>query len=146
MDSEWEELPCVILTSDIDWDPAMLDYPTEDNKEQFNVQTEIEEDLNLPLLNEFGNCRNRINIGEYKLYFFDTDSYLESNVDNIILEYMKHLNSGYVEFRKKKLNYKSLKSYFNQLPRNIIKKTFKLAMKHARTPTSTILKKNFKFS
>lgn len=30
-DSEWETLPHVILTTDVEWDPAILDYEQEDN-------------------------------------------------------------------------------------------------------------------
>jgi hypothetical protein len=32
-DKEWETLPHVILTADVEWDPAILDFEQEDNEE-----------------------------------------------------------------------------------------------------------------
>ena len=57
---------------------------------------------------------------------------------------MEHSKSGEIFVEKKEPDYESLKPYFNWLPMNIIKKTFKLTTQYARTPASTMLKKNFK--
>ena len=57
---------------------------------------------------------------------------------------MKHSNSEYIKVNDKELDYEALKPYFNWLLMNIIKKIFKLITQRARTPASTILKKNFK--
>ena len=64
------------------------------------------------MFDKFGNYRNRTNIGEYKLYFFDIDSYSEISLDNIILEHMKYSNLGYIKVNDKELDYKLLKPYF----------------------------------
>ena len=48
----------------------------------------------LKKLSEFGNYKNKTNVGEHELYFFDTDSYLEDNLDYIILECMDHSKLG----------------------------------------------------
>ena len=68
----------MILISDINWDPTILDYPAEDNEEWFNAQTSIKEGINSPLIDEFENYKNRTCIGEYEFYFFDTNSYLKA--------------------------------------------------------------------
>ena len=91
----------MILTLDIDWNPTVLEYSAEGNKEWFDTQTGIEEGLNLPLFDEFSNYRNRTNIGEYELYFFNSNSYSESSLDNVILEYIKHSNLGYLKVNNK---------------------------------------------
>ena len=39
-DKEWDELPHVILTSDMDWDPIVLGFEVEvDNEEWFDAQS-----------------------------------------------------------------------------------------------------------
>ena len=143
-DSEWDKLPHIILTSDVDWDPSVLDCSAEDCEEWFEAQDGTEDSLNSPLFDEFGNYRNKTNVGEHELYFFDADSYAEDNLDDIIIECMKHSKSGEILVEKKEPDYESLKPYFNWAPTNVIKKTFKLTTQYARTPASTILKKNFK--
>ena len=37
-DEEWETLPYAVLTSDVDWDPTILDYSLDDNEEWFDVK------------------------------------------------------------------------------------------------------------
>ena len=73
------------------------------------------------MFDKFGNYRNRTNIGEYRLYFFDTDSCLESSLNDIILECIKYSNSGY-KVNDKEPDYEVLKPYFNWIPMNIIKR------------------------
>jgi len=45
-DSEWNTLPHVVLTSDVDWNPIVLDFLAEDNEEWFDAQSDIEGGLN----------------------------------------------------------------------------------------------------
>ena len=65
------------------------------------------------MFDKFSNCKNRTNIEEYRLYLFNTDSSLESSLDDIILECTKNSNSGYVKVSKKELDCELLKSYFD---------------------------------
>ena len=39
-DEEWDNLPHAVLTSDVDWDPAVLDCLAEENEEWFDAQTD----------------------------------------------------------------------------------------------------------
>ena len=74
-DKEWETLPHVVLTSDEDWDPNCIDCEGQlDNEEWFDAQENTEVTLNSPLFDEFGNCRNKTNVGEHEMCFFDADS------------------------------------------------------------------------
>ena len=65
------------------------------------------------MFDEFGSYRNRTNIGEHELYFFDTNSYLESSLDNVILECMKYSNLKHIKVNNKEPDYEALKPYFN---------------------------------
>ena len=57
---------------------------------------------------------------------------------------MRYSRSYFATIHSKELDYKPLKSYFNQIPSNIIKKKIELLTQYARIPISTILKKTFK--
>ena len=63
-DSEWDTLPHVVLTSDIDQNPIVLDYPAKDNEEWFDTQSNIEGGLNSELFDEFGNYCKRTQVNE----------------------------------------------------------------------------------
>ena len=53
-DMEWERLPQVILTADVDWDPSILDYEQEDNEEWFNAIEDFPALTPDPLFDEYG--------------------------------------------------------------------------------------------
>ena len=55
---EWDNLPHVILTADIDWDPSILDFEQEDNEEWFNAMEDLPELTPDPLFDEYGDYRN----------------------------------------------------------------------------------------
>ena len=144
-DSEQDSLPHVILTSDGDWDPTVLDYLAEDNKEQFDAQNHVENTLNSELFDEFRNYYKRTQVNEQDLFYFDPDGYVEEDVDNIIQYCMQRAAFCFTTIRSKEADYASLKSFFNWMPMNVLKKTFELSTKYARIPASTILKKIFKY-
>jgi hypothetical protein len=52
--SEWDELPHVILTADVDWDPTIIDCELEDGEEWFDAMQEIPEFDPDPLFDEVG--------------------------------------------------------------------------------------------
>ena len=58
-DKEWENLPHIVLISDVDWDPTVLDCSSEDCKEWFDVQTEYVKGPTSKLFDEFGNYRKQ---------------------------------------------------------------------------------------
>ena len=48
MDQKWDELPHVILMSDQDWDPSVLDHSFDDDDDWFNSISDLE--ANQPLI------------------------------------------------------------------------------------------------
>ena len=51
---EWDTLPHVILTSDVDWDPSVLDYQHTDKDDWYEAVQELESNPHADLFNEFG--------------------------------------------------------------------------------------------
>ena len=43
MDDEWDNLPQVILTSDLDWDPTVLDHTINDDEHWYNAMCDLDE-------------------------------------------------------------------------------------------------------
>ena len=76
------------------------------------------------MFDEFSDYRRKSIVGKHHLFFFDSDSYTEECLDNIIINCMKYSISGYAKVSNKEPNFESLKPYFDWLPTGIIKKTF----------------------
>ncbi|HEY9709439.1 MAG TPA: hypothetical protein V6D48_14645, partial [Oculatellaceae cyanobacterium] len=57
-DKEWETLPHVILTADVDWDPSILDCEQEDNEEWYNAMEDLPKLTPYPLFDEYGDYRH----------------------------------------------------------------------------------------
>jgi hypothetical protein len=55
--TEWDELPHVILTADVDWDPTIIDCELEDGEEWFDAMQDIPEIDPDPLFDEVGDYR-----------------------------------------------------------------------------------------
>ncbi len=53
-DHEWDSLPHVFLTSELDWDPSVLDHSHED-EQWFDAVSDLEADPTTNLFDEFGN-------------------------------------------------------------------------------------------
>ena len=51
-DTEWETLPHVIWTSDMDWDPSILDSTISDDERWFDAVSDMSE-LLIPILIEW---------------------------------------------------------------------------------------------
>ena len=78
-DKEWEDLPHVILTSDMDQDPKGLDCEGQvDNQECFDAQSLFLDSPTDKYFNEIGDYRFRSNNNQ--LFFFDAETY---DVDQI---------------------------------------------------------------
>ena len=54
---EWDDLPHVILTADVDWDPTVLDCKQEDGEEWFDAMQDIPEFDPDPLFDKVGEYR-----------------------------------------------------------------------------------------
>ncbi len=59
-DDEFDTLPHVILTSEMDWDPAVLDHTFEEDEEWFDAVQDLERDPAKELFDEYGNYRHRV--------------------------------------------------------------------------------------
>ena len=56
-DNEWEALPHVILTSDVDWNPLALDHDLDDDEEWFDAVSDMQAGTTSTLFDEYGNYR-----------------------------------------------------------------------------------------
>ena len=83
-DREWDELPHVILTSDQDWDPSVLDHSFDDDDDWFDSISDLEADPTTNLFDEFGNYRKRVIVQET---FFDAVQTARDNISkNLVLD------------------------------------------------------------
>ena len=58
-DDEWDNLPNVILTSDLDWDPTILDNIIDDNDTWFDSVSNLQDDSVSNLFDLHGNYQHR---------------------------------------------------------------------------------------
>ena len=108
-DAEWDTLPHIIVTSDLDWDPTVLDCPAEDSQEWIDVQSDFSDTLNSPLFDEFGDYRKREIVSSHDLFFFDSNAYPhEEDTENVILRCMRHSQSNNAEIVKEEPDYSLL--------------------------------------
>ena len=67
-DDEWDNLPHVVWTSDVDWDPSILDYSFKETDAWYDAQSDVN-----PIFDERGNYRRCVDAQETECeYFFDT--------------------------------------------------------------------------
>ena len=59
---EWNDLPQVILTADVDWDPTIIDCELEDGEEWFDTMQDLPEFDPDPLCDEIGDYRHIQNV------------------------------------------------------------------------------------
>ena len=57
-DQEWEDLPHVVLTSDAEWDPSVLDHELDDDEQWFDALSDAPDSLLGNPFNEVGDCRH----------------------------------------------------------------------------------------
>ena len=86
-DTEWETLPHVEWTSDINWDPTILDQTITNKETWYDTVSDLEDLVIHSPFDEFGNFKER----EAELHFFDvgeipaSDDYGETtDMDDII--------------------------------------------------------------
>jgi hypothetical protein len=59
-DAKWDMLPHVFLTSELEWDPSVLDHDHLDDDQWFDALSDIESNPNTNLFDEFGDYHHRI--------------------------------------------------------------------------------------
>ena len=149
-DEEWETLPHVIMTSDNEWDPTVLDYTHEDDT-WYDAREPGSDDFD-----EFGDFRHRtvafhdcmsvldiddpVNLYDYEDVIESCVHYAHTSVEDT---HNTYLNFNHVVQRAPP-DYASLQRFFAYLPVDIIKRTFANTTQYAKTTLSTILKKHYK--
>ena len=136
-DQEWEDLPNVIMTSDINWDPSQLDHNLDDYEQWFDAISELQDDPLTSLFDEFGNYRKQVLVNESTIFHPSLEDHLIPTEEIL---YQCHER----EVIPKEPNYEKPRPYFGWLPINIIKRTFENTTQLARMLMSTILQKRYK--
>ena len=93
-DTEWDNLPHVILTDDTDWDPPVIDCELEDGKEWFDAMQDLPDIVPDSLFDD---------VGDYKLVHHAAEANidLESKVfdDHSILElHNRNVTSSKIDY------------------------------------------------
>jgi hypothetical protein len=115
---EWDTLPHIILTSDVDWDPTVLDHTLDDD-----AVSDLQNDPTTNLFDEFGKYRKRTVVVEENDTFFDTVAVATTvtsempNIDHIIDDCILHHNIGLYkahahEVKTKEPDYGALRPLF----------------------------------
>ena len=152
-DEEWKTLPHVLMTGQVEHDPAALDHTFDDIEDWYDAITELTEDPDTNLFDEFGNYRKRTvvqstAIRDTPMSYFDAIDYegldggttIDDLVDQAV--YQAHVHGREVKAREP--DYDALRPLFGWLPTDIVKRTFEKTTQYARIPMSTILKKHYK--
>jgi len=61
-DKEWEDLPHVILTGELDWDPGQLDLTLEDDEHWYDAISDLIPDPFTNLFDEYGDYRHWVEV------------------------------------------------------------------------------------
>ena len=138
-DDEWERLPKVILTADVDWDPKVLDDEMEDDDEWFNTMSHLPDLSPDPLFDQFGEHCHMVEVAHAIVKSMMADSITENSmftdIPCMVEIYEREVNPRPVD-------YESFRRNFCWLPTNVIKQTFENTNQWHKMPMSTHLKKS----
>ena len=116
-DKEWEDLPHVTLTADVDWDPSILDNELEDKEEWFNALEGLPDLSPDPFFDEYGDYRHVHAVTEAILS--------DSIIENIAINDLPSIFQTYEHnVKPRAVDYQKYQSKFAWLPSDIIKHTF----------------------
>ena len=95
-DAEYDILPQVILTSDVDWDPSVLDHSLDDTDEWFDAQTDLPPAIVQNPFDEFGDYRNITVAEHFSTTFMNTSTALslEDDIDYCVLTHYAQANEA----------------------------------------------------
>ena len=98
-----------MLTSYVDWEPTCLDFEGQlDNKECFDTQSSFHYGPESKIFNEHGEHRNTSNY--YELHLFDTETFKEDNLDDVIGSFLSCKN---IITKRKEPGHNLLQPLFN---------------------------------
>ena len=127
-DKEWDELPQVTLTADVDWDPTLFDNELEDDEEWFNTLEDIPDLTPDPFFDEFGDYRFVHHVTEAIL----SDSIMENSV---ITDLPSVFHAYEMCVKPRAIDYQCYRSKFAWQPVNIVKHTFNNMTQFYRYPS-----------
>jgi hypothetical protein len=148
-DHEFATLPHVFLTSELEWDPTVLDHAFHDASEWADADTSAQGNLMHSRYDEFGQYRQRVLVNNHA-YFSRLDG---TNFDDCIDQCIFIAHQSAIDpaiacssptINKKDPDFLNLRPLFGWLPPDAIKKTFMHTTQYARLPTGTVLKRTFK--
>ena len=150
-DLEWDTLPHVVLTSDVDWDPTVLDHTLDDDEQWYDAISDLQSDPTTNLFDEFGDYRNRVEVNQLSAEVIVDMAVMQRTLelhehDVIDKEADKEITyeAANPKTLLKEKDYEALREYFGWLPTDVIKKTFEITTQYARIPMSTVLKKHYR--
>ena len=139
-DNEWDSLPHIILTSDVNWDPTVMDNDLDDSDEWFESQSDNIKDTVDPIFDEVGNFRHCTIINECDMATLIEDEYLD---DHLISTARIFYQANNREVTDRIIDYETYRPMFAWLPKLTIQKTFENTTEYGRIPMSTHLKKHY---
>ena len=77
-DDEWEELPHIIMTSAVEWDPSVLDHDIEDDERWYDAISDNTTELKM--WDEFGRYRERVEVSHSKHVYKDIHDAVDDSV------------------------------------------------------------------
>jgi hypothetical protein len=151
-DTEWEDLPHVILTSPEVWSPNVLDHDLDDNEQWFDAISSLPEDITETLFDEYGDYRHKHVVNEHMIHAPDLDHYVIPTKDFFFEVHEREIDaidpreasSAPRTIQPKEPDYATYRPNFCWLSADIIKRTFQTTTQYARIPMSTFLRKHYK--
>ena len=115
-DTEWDNLPHVILKADIDWDLTVIAHESENGKEWFEAMLDQLDIVPDPFFDD---------VGDYKHVHHVTEAMVDSNLlVTYAIDYQDLLLLHNQNVTHSKVNYSQFQSKLAWLPVDIIEKTF----------------------
>ena len=136
-DTELEELPMVMLTADIDWDPAIFDNKLEDEEEWFNALQDIPHLSADPFFDEFGDYRHVHHVTKA----ISCDSVIENS---IITDLPCTFHEYETRIKPKAIDFEHFHSTFAWQPVDIVKRTFDNTTQFYHSIATPSMKQHYK--
>jgi len=134
----------VIFTTDVDWDPSVIDHILDETDEWFDAQTELPPATEHKTFNKFGDYHN-ITVAEHFTDEFIDPLAVDSPDDMIGYCVLTHYKRAYdVEYAALVHGLGEQDTDAEWSPVDVIKRTFAATTQYTRYPLGSHLKKMFK--
>jgi hypothetical protein len=162
-DSKFKELPHVILTIELEWDPSVLGFDLHGHEDWYNTLNHVEDKDGTNIFIEFGKYCQRVVVQCTELFMQADTNTIEDNIDQCVYHgHAHHVEASLSAYATRVDNntlasstdsrsvstcapdYTALCPMFGWLDPKIIEKTFELSTQLACLPMGTMLKRAFK--